>query len=85
MVVVDCNIWFLVFFVVVDVGLICQAHSSVEEAKAARHNAVRKYHKKLKKQEGALRLVGGQNEYEGDLCLCFFLSPPRHIITIHGY
>jgi lysyl oxidase-like protein 2/3/4 len=41
------------------------AHHSIDEAKAERQNLVKKYLKKLKKEEGAIKLVGGKNEYEG--------------------
>lgn len=41
------------------------AHTSVEEAKAAKHSSIKKYHKKLKKQDGAIRLIGGSGEHEG--------------------
>lgn len=42
------------------------AHKTIEEAKAAEHSHVKKYHKKLKKQDGAIRLVGGEGDYEGN-------------------
>lgn len=41
-------------------------HLTVEEAKTVKHNSIKKYHKKLKKQDGAIRLVGGENDFEGD-------------------
>lgn len=40
-------------------------HKTIEEAKAAREILVKKHLKRLKKEEGALKLVGGQNDYEG--------------------
>lgn len=44
---------------------VSMAHTSVEEAKAAKYSSVKKYHKKLKKQDGAIRLVGGSGDHEG--------------------
>lgn len=34
-------------------------------------NVAKKYHKKLRKEEGAIRLVGGQNDYEGNTILFY--------------
>lgn len=55
-----CILLKLVLFVV------C-VHRTLEEAREARQNLVKKYLKKLKKVEGAIQLVGGKNEYEGKL------------------
>lgn len=41
------------------------AHKTVEEAKAAKHNSIKKYHKKLRKQDGAIRMIGGSGDHEG--------------------
>ena len=41
------------------------AHRSLEEARLERQRLVQKYIKTLNKEEGALRLVGGDAEYEG--------------------
>lgn len=43
------------------------AHQSLEQAKRERQKMVQKYIKHLKKEEGAIKLVGGQNEYEGNV------------------
>uniref|UniRef100_A0A1A9VEF4 Uncharacterized protein n=1 Tax=Glossina austeni TaxID=7395 RepID=A0A1A9VEF4_GLOAU len=40
-------------------------HTSLEEARLERQRLVQKYIKTLNKEEGAIRLVGGRNEYEG--------------------
>jgi lysyl oxidase-like protein 2/3/4 len=45
--------------------LIDGAHQSIDDAKAERLKLMRKYLKTLKKEEGAIKLVGGKNEYEG--------------------
>lgn len=41
------------------------AHTTVEEAKAAKHSSIKKYQKKLKKQDGAIRLIGGSGDHDG--------------------
>lgn len=46
-------------------------HSTLEEAKQINASPARKYKKKLRKEEGAIRLVGGSNEYEGMWLLQF--------------
>lgn len=48
------------------------AHRTIEEAKEERASLVKKYFKKLKKHEGAIKLVGGRTDNEGDL-KSFFL------------
>lgn len=40
-------------------------HRTLDEAKAARERLVKKHLKRLRKEEGAIKLVGGANEYEG--------------------
>ncbi|XP_055848149.1 lysyl oxidase homolog 2B [Episyrphus balteatus] len=42
-------------------------HRSLEDARSERNRLVQKYIKTLKKEEGAIRLVGGPNEYEGNI------------------
>lgn len=44
-------------------------HKTIEEAKAAREVLVKKHLKRLKKEEGALKLVGGQSENEGKVLI----------------
>lgn len=39
--------------------------SMLEQARLHRENLVRKYLKKLKKEEGAIKLVGGRDDFEG--------------------
>lgn len=41
------------------------SHSTIEEAQHINASPLRKYKKKLRKEEGAIRLVGGSNDYEG--------------------
>lgn len=41
------------------------AHRTLDEAKEARQQLVKKYIKRLKKEDGAVKLVGGANDYEG--------------------
>lgn len=53
-----CIFWKLILIVV------C-VHRTLEEAREARQNLVKKYLKKLKKVEGAVQLIGGKNEFEG--------------------
>jgi len=40
-------------------------HRSLEEARLERQRLVHRYIKVLNKEEGAIRLVGGDTEYEG--------------------
>lgn len=40
-------------------------HHSLEDARSERQRLVQKYIKTLNKEEGAIRLVGGDAEYEG--------------------
>ena len=40
-------------------------HHSLEEARQERQRLVQKYIKTLNKEEGAIRLVGGETEFEG--------------------
>ncbi|XP_062561453.1 lysyl oxidase homolog 2B [Armigeres subalbatus] len=41
--------------------------SALEEARLQRENMVRKYLKKLKKEDGAIKLVGGRGDFEGNV------------------
>lgn len=41
------------------------SHSTLEEAQQINPSPAKKYRKKLRKEEGAIRLVGGTNDYEG--------------------
>lgn len=40
-------------------------HRTIDAAKINKHLSAKKHWKKLKKQDGAIRLVGGRNEHEG--------------------
>ncbi|XP_037941499.1 lysyl oxidase homolog 3B-like [Teleopsis dalmanni] len=42
-------------------------HRTIEEARQERQRLVQKYIKTLNKEEGAIRLVGGQTEFEGNI------------------
>lgn len=44
------------------------SHSTLEEAQQIHRSPAKKYKKKLRKEDGAIRLVGGSNDYEG---MCF--------------
>lgn len=60
--------WLLVFVRVCLVQLISTqsvGHRSLDEARSERQRLVQKYIKTLNKEEGAIRLVGGDAEYEG--------------------
>lgn len=60
--------WLLVFVSVCLVQLISTqsvGHRSLDEARSERQRLVQKYIKTLNKEEGAIRLVGGDAEYEG--------------------
>lgn len=66
------------FLCVVCLESVSAVHRTLEEAKEARANLVKKYFKKLKKQEGAIKLVGGSGDNEGDgntYIFYFFLNP----------
>lgn len=52
-----------------------RSHSTLEEAQRIHHSPAKKYKKKLRKEDGAIRLVGGLNDFEGErlflrFCLC---------------
>lgn len=42
-------------------------HRTLDEARAAREQLVRKHLKRLKKTDGAVKLVGGAGDYEGNV------------------
>lgn len=46
-------------------------HQSIQDARRAHQQLVQRYIKTLNKEEGAIRLVGGDAEYEGRSWLCF--------------
>lgn len=51
------------------------SHSTLEEAQQIHHSPAKKYRKKLRKEEGAIRLVNGANDYEGErMHLKFFIG-----------
>lgn len=60
----------LVIIIAATVALALQ-ESTLEKARHHRENLVRKYLKKLKKEEGAIKLVGGDGDYEGKLTFFF--------------
>lgn len=49
----------------IEFSTLISSHSSLEEATYINRSPAKKYKKKLRKEEGALRLVGGSNDYEG--------------------
>lgn len=51
--------------IVMCLGTVQCVHRTLEEAMEVRQRLVKKYIKRLKKEEGAVKLVGGANEYEG--------------------
>lgn len=57
------------------------AHTTVEEAKAAKHSSIKKYHKKLKKQDGAIRLFGGSADHEGIFLKCEFGNKSNCVVN----
>lgn len=58
--------YFLCFFVICcQLSTFVLSHSTLEEAQQIHHSPAKKYKKKLRKEEGAIRLVGGTNDYEG--------------------
>lgn len=50
------------------------SHSTLEEAQQIHRSPAKKYRKKLRKEEGAIRLVSGANDYEGEKVLLKFFS-----------
>lgn len=48
--------------------VLASQESALEKARLHRENMVRKYLKKLKKEEGAIKLVGGRGDFEGKVC-----------------
>ncbi|XP_035782425.1 lysyl oxidase homolog 2B-like [Anopheles albimanus] len=63
------SLWLLLLMSTVTEGAIGVTNrtSALEEARLQRENMVRKYLKRLKKEEGALKLVGGRGDYEGNV------------------
>lgn len=61
--------WCLTFVTCYLVSFVYTVSSSfIDDVKIVNHlSPVKKNHKKLKKEEGAIRLVGGSNDYEGSL------------------
>lgn len=59
----------LITLFIVFSAFVCHAvvHHSLEEARLERQRLVQKYIKTLNKEEGAVRLVGGDVDYEGEL------------------
>uniref|UniRef100_A0A1A9X3F4 protein-lysine 6-oxidase n=1 Tax=Glossina brevipalpis TaxID=37001 RepID=A0A1A9X3F4_9MUSC len=57
----------IIFVVFFKISCAIVPHTSLEEARLERQRLVQKYIKTLNKEEGAIRLVGGQNEYEGNI------------------
>lgn len=56
----------LVFITLILHGFVMGAvQRTLEEARQERQRLVQKYIKTLNKEEGAIRLVGGETEYEG--------------------
>ncbi|KAL9694212.1 hypothetical protein quinque_013497 [Culex quinquefasciatus] len=47
--------------------VLASQESALEKARLHRENMVRKYLKKLKKEEGAIKLVGGRGDFEGNI------------------
>ncbi|XP_058813140.1 lysyl oxidase homolog 2B-like [Topomyia yanbarensis] len=65
-----CKRWPLLTIVALAVAIataVALQKSSLEQARLHRENLVRKYLKKLKKEEGAIKLVGGRGDFEGNL------------------
>lgn len=56
-----------------------------KKLKLTRNDVIKKHIKRLKKQEGGVRLVGGRGEYEGNFFIFSKLYPRNDffIITIH--
>lgn len=54
-----------VFVICCQLSIFVLSHSTLEEAQQIHHSPAKKYKKKLRKEEGAIRLVGGTNDYEG--------------------
>lgn len=44
-----------------------QQQQTLQDARNERQKLISKYMKKLNKEEGAIKLVGGRNEYEGNV------------------
>lgn len=54
------------FFLLISITFIACSHPN-EDALSERQKLVRKHLKRLKKEEGAIKLVGGQDEHEGNV------------------
>lgn len=59
--------WYLtlVAYVLIDFTLAISSNLVDEINVPIKISPAKKYHKKLNKEEGAIRLVGGSNDYEG--------------------
>lgn len=61
---------FLIFSLVLSIGF-CEVSRPLEDARSERNRLVAKYLKTQKKEEGAIRLIGGQGEWEGEFVFQF--------------
>lgn len=52
--------------IVLQLSTCVRSHLSVDQAQQINPSPAKKYAKKLRKEEGAIRLVGGSNDYEGE-------------------
>lgn len=55
--------WCIVLLI--EFSTLISSHSTLDEATEISRSPAKKYKKKLRKEEGAIRLVGGSNDYEG--------------------
>lgn len=62
--------FFLIFSLVLSLAS-CQMPRTIEDARIERNRLVAKYLKAQNKEEGAIRLVGGQGEWEGEFVFYF--------------
>lgn len=71
MALVKANLWCLIIILSI---LLCsvQMDRLIDNAKSTTYTSpAKKYHKKLKKEDGAIRLVGGITDNEGELLILF--------------
>lgn len=55
------------------------AQATSEISNAVNHDYPKKHWKRLRKQDGALRLVGGRNEHEGEQAIPFSVPHGRTV------
>lgn len=57
-------------------------HRTLQDARNERSKLMNKYIKTLKKEEGAIKLVGGRHDYEGEYCIVCYMNHEEYLYMI---